>query len=92
MAVQNVALTLPDGSVKEVQAGTTVRDAIAAIGAGLARAAVAARLDGRYEPLDSAIESDAALEVVTRNSDDGLYVLRHSTAHLMAWAVRSAVA
>ncbi|MHC4829624.1 MAG: threonine--tRNA ligase [Planctomycetota bacterium] len=87
MAEQNVALTLPDGSVKEVAAGTTVREAIAAIGPGLARAAIAARLDGRWEPLDEPINVDAVLEVVTRNSDDGLYVLRHSTAHLMAWAV-----
>jgi threonyl-tRNA synthetase len=87
MAEQNVTLTLPDGSVKEVAAGTTVRDAIAAIGPGLARAAVAARLDGRYEPLDQPVHADASLEVVTRDSEDGLYVLRHSTAHLMAWAV-----
>ncbi|RKZ14688.1 threonine--tRNA ligase [bacterium] len=87
MAKQNVQLTLPDGSVKEVTAGTTLHEAIAAIGPGLARAAVAARLDGRYAALDAPLEADAALEVVTRNSDDGLYVLRHSTAHLMAWAV-----
>jgi threonyl-tRNA synthetase len=87
MAEQNVALTLPDGSVKEVAAGTTVRDAIAAIGPGLARAAVAAKVDGRFEPFDEPISADAKLEVVTRNSDEGLEVLRHSTAHLMAWAV-----
>jgi threonyl-tRNA synthetase len=87
MAAQNVALTLPDGSVKEVAAGTTVRDAIAAIGPGLARAAVAARLDGDWQPLDEPVIQDASLEVVTRDSDEGLYVLRHSTAHLMAWAV-----
>lgn len=87
MAASTVALALPDGSVKQVPTGTTLRDAIAAIGPGLARAAIAARLDGRYEPLDQPVQHDAALEVVTRDSDDGLYVLRHSTAHLMAWAV-----
>jgi len=83
-----ISLTLPDGSKKEVERGSTVRDAITAIGPGLARAAVAAKLDGRWEPLDEPIEQDAALEVVTRNSDEGLFVLRHSTAHLMAYAVQ----
>ncbi len=84
----DIALTLPDGSKKEVESGTTVLDAIKAIGPGLARAAVAARVDGRWEPFDEPIDHDASLEVVTRDSDEGLFVLRHSTAHLMAYAVQ----
>ena len=84
----SIALTLPDGSKKEVERGTTVLEAIRAIGPGLARAAVAAKVDGRWEPFDQPIEGDASLEVVTRGSEEGLEVLRHSTAHLMAYAVQ----
>ncbi len=84
----DIALTLPDGSKKEVESGTTVLDAIKAIGPGLARAAVAAKVDGRWEPFDEPIDHDASLEVVTRDSEEGLFVLRHSTAHLMAYAVQ----
>ena len=84
----DIALTLPDGSKKEVESGSTVLDAIKAIGPGLARAAVAARVDGQWEPFDEPIDHDATLEVVTRDSDEGLFVLRHSTAHLMAYAVQ----
>ncbi len=88
MAPDNVTLTLPDGSQKELPRGTTVRGAIEAIGPGLLRAAVAARLDGEWEPFDLPLESDGRLEVVTRNQPDALYVLRHSTAHLMAYAIQ----
>jgi len=84
----DIALTLPDGSKKEVESGSTVLDAIKAIGPGLARAAVAARVDGQWEPFDEPIDHDATLEVVTRDSEEGLFVLRHSTAHLMAYAVQ----
>ncbi len=88
MAEGTLQLTLPDGQAIEVPKGISVREAIASIGAGLARAAVAARVDGRYEPMDEPLQKDATLEVVTRDSEDGLYVLRHSTAHLMAYAVQ----
>jgi threonyl-tRNA synthetase len=88
MSAGMITLRLPDGSSKEVAAGSTVLQAIEAIGSGLARAAVAARIDGAWEPLDLALEKDAALEVITRSSEEGLDVLRHSTAHLMAYAVQ----
>ena len=83
-----IALTLPDGSKKEVERGSTVLDAITAIGPGLARAAIAARVDGRWEPFHEKLDHDASLEVVTRDSEQALDVLRHSTAHLMAYAVQ----
>jgi threonyl-tRNA synthetase len=88
MSTSSIALSLPDGSKKEIARGSTVREAIAAIGPGLARAAVAARVDGIWQPLDEPLHADARLEVVTRDSEDGLEVLRHSTAHLMAYAVQ----
>ncbi len=88
MAEGMIRLTLPDGNTIEVAKGTNVRDAIAAIGEGLARAAVAARVEGEYRLMDEPLEEDGRFEVVTRNSEDGLYVLRHSTAHLMAYAVQ----
>jgi threonyl-tRNA synthetase len=88
MSAGMITLGLPDGSSKELPSGSTVLQAIEAIGPGLARAAIAARIDGAWEPLDLALENDAALEVITRNSDEALEVLRHSTAHLMAYAVK----
>ena len=88
MASEAILLTLPDGTRLQVPRGSTIRDAIGQIGAGLARAAIAAKLDGAFEPLDLPIERDAKLEVVVRDSDEGLFVLRHSTAHLMAYAVK----
>jgi threonyl-tRNA synthetase len=83
-----VTLTLPDGARKPLPRGTTVRDAIAAIGSGLARAAVAAKVNGSFEPFDEPIVADAAFAVVTRDAPESLDVLRHSTAHLMAYAVQ----
>ena len=88
MSKDLLELRLPDGSVLEVESGTPVRDAIAQIGSGLARAAIAARVDGRWIPLDEPLREGGSLEVVTRGSEQGLPVLRHSTAHLMAYAVQ----
>ncbi len=88
MAEANVTLSLPDGSAVDVPRGSTVLSAIATIGEGLARAAVAAKLDGHYQPLDETLQEDARLEVVTKNMDEALDVLRHSTAHLMAYAIQ----
>jgi threonyl-tRNA synthetase len=87
-SVADVAVTLPDGSVRRVPRGTTPREVAAGIGRRLARDAVAARLDGVLTDLDRPLESDVALQIVTADSDDGLYVYRHSSAHLMAQAVK----
>jgi threonyl-tRNA synthetase len=85
---RKIAVTLPDGSVREVPRGTTPREVAASIGRRLARDAVAARLDGDLTDLDRALETDVALAIVTADSEDGLYVYRHSSAHLMAQAIK----
>jgi threonyl-tRNA synthetase len=84
----SVRVTLPDGSVREVAAGTTARGVAESIGAGLARAAVAARVDGAIRDLDRPIERDVSLAILTDRDPDALEVLRHSAAHVLATAVR----
>ncbi len=83
-----VRVTLPDGSVREVAAGTSARGVAESIGAGLARAAVAARVDGAIWDLDRPIERDVSLAILTDRDPDALEVLRHSAAHVLATAVR----
>jgi threonyl-tRNA synthetase len=83
-----VRVTLPDGSVREVAAGTTARTVAESIGPGLARAAVAARVDGAVWDLDRPIEGDVSLAILTDRDPDALEVLRHSAAHVLATAVR----
>jgi hypothetical protein len=83
-----VRVTLPDGSVREIASGTTARGVAESIGAGLARAAVAARVDGAVWDLDRPIERDVSLAILTDRDPDALAVLRHSAAHVLATAVR----
>ena len=83
-----VRVTLPDGSVREVASGTSARAVAESIGAGLARAAVAARVDGAVWDLDRPIERDVALAILTDRDPEALEVLRHSAAHVLATAVR----
>ncbi len=83
-----VNLTLPDGSVRAVAGGTTGLDVAKSIGAGLARAALAIKLDGKTTDLSRPITKDAALEIVTSKSADASDVIRHSTAHVLAMAVQ----
>ena len=80
-------LTLPDGSVRSYEDGATGLDVATSIGAGLARAAVAVTVDGETLDLNRPIDSDGALSVVTENTEEGRFVLRHSAAHVMAQAV-----
>lgn len=82
-------IALPDGSEKEVQAGSTPIDIARSISENLARQAVAARVDGQIVDLDFPLDRDAHLELVTLNSPAGLEVYRHSAAHLMAQAVKA---
>ncbi|MCX5648301.1 MAG: threonine--tRNA ligase [Planctomycetota bacterium] len=81
---------LPDGSNLEVAEGTTVAEVANRIGSRLAQAAVAARLSGKLVDLGTRLDADAAydLEILTDKSDQALSILRHSTAHVMAAAVR----
>jgi threonyl-tRNA synthetase len=82
-----VTVRLPDGSEKELAAGSTAADLARAVGPGLGRAAVAAEVDGRLVDLSAALPDKATVAVVTAQSDAGREVLRHSTAHVMAQAV-----
>jgi threonyl-tRNA synthetase len=86
--MSTIRLTLPDGSVREVESGTTARQVAQSIGAGLARAALAARVDGQIRDLDRPITEDAAFAILTDRDPDALDVLRHSAAHILATAVR----
>ncbi len=85
---KKIRLTLPDGSARDVPVGTTPRAVAEAIGPRLARAAVAARVDGEVWDLDRPIRGDTSLEVLTEGEEAALPVLRHSAAHVLATAVR----
>ncbi|MFA9440635.1 threonine--tRNA ligase [Uliginosibacterium sp. sgz301328] len=81
-------ITLPDGSVRAFDAPISVYDIAASIGTGLARAAIAGKVDGKLVDASYVIDRDAALSIVTDKDADGLDVIRHSTAHLLAYAVK----
>jgi len=81
-------ITLPDGSTRHYDHAVTVADIAADIGPGLAKAAVGGRVDGRLVDTDAPVDHDARIEIVTPKDDDGLHMIRHSTAHLMAQAVK----
>ena len=81
-------ITLPDGSQRVFENPVSVREVAAAIGPGLAKAALAGRLDGELVDTSTVIERDARLAIVTDKDADGLDVIRHSTAHLLAYAVK----
>ncbi len=83
-----VVVTLPDGSKREYPAALTVRDVAQSIGAGLAKAALAGKVDGKLVDTSYLIEKDAELAIVTDKDPEGLEVIRHSTAHLLAYAVK----
>ncbi|OPA76703.1 threonine--tRNA ligase [Paenibacillus selenitireducens] len=84
----SVKVTLPDGAVREYEAGSTTEDVAASISSGLKKNAVAGKIDGKIVDIYAPIESDAALEIITLDSKDGLELMRHSTAHLMAQAIK----
>src|SRR5450432_2039948 len=81
-------VTLPDGSQRTFDHPVTVDEVAGGIGAGLRKAALAARVDGRLVDTSYLIERDANLVIVTDRDADGLEVIRHSTAHLLAQAVK----
>jgi threonyl-tRNA synthetase len=81
-------ITLPDGSERTYEAPLTVAEIAADIGPGLAKAALAGRLDGRLVDTDFVISSDANVAIVTPKDPAGLEIIRHSTAHLLAQAVQ----
>ena len=81
-------ITLPDGSQREFSQAVTVAEIAQSIGAGLARAALAGKVDGLLVDTSHRIESDAQVGIITDRDPEGLEVLRHSTAHLLAYAVK----
>ena len=85
--MENVNVTLPGGKVVEVSRGTRIAELLASCGGN--NRAIAAKLDGRPVDLQRAIDADGVVEWITAESADGLDILRHSTAHLMAQAVQS---
>jgi len=85
-----ISVTLPDGSVREVAPGTTPADIAAAIGPGLAKAAIAARVDGELRDIGRPLEQDVQLALVTsRDEADALELARHDFAHVLAEAVQA---
>ena len=85
MAVQ---IKLPDGAVREYAEGSTIDDVAASISAGLRKNAVAGKINGKTVDLKTQLEDQATIEIVTLDSADGVEVMRHSTAHLMAQAIK----
>ncbi|MDE0932659.1 MAG: threonine--tRNA ligase [Novosphingopyxis baekryungensis] len=85
-----IRITLPDGTARDVERGTTPADVAAAIGPGLAKAAIAARVNGEMRDIGRPIEEDAELALVTsRDVDDALELARHDYAHVLAEAVQN---
>jgi threonyl-tRNA synthetase len=82
-----ITITLPDGSNRELAAGSTAAGLAASIGRGLARAAVAARVDGTLTDLGAPLSEGVSVAIITADSPEGRFVLRHSTAHVLAQAV-----
>jgi len=87
-ASEQVRVTLPDGSERLYPAGVTVREIAESIGSRLARAALAARVDGKVVDLARSIDGNSRIEILTDRDQDALAVLRHSAAHILATAVR----
>ena len=81
-------IALPDGSVKELAAGATVADVAASIGAGLAKAALAGKVDGTLVDLTATVTDGATVEIITAKSPEAPHIMRHSCAHIMAEAVQ----
>src|SRR3954465_11746919 len=82
------SIKLPDGSGGELPDGTTVRQLAESIGRGLAKAAIVGRVDGKLVALSHPLSGSHEGSIVTDRDGDGLYVMRHSTAHVMAQALR----
>lgn len=84
-----IHITLPDGSKREFAGPVTVAEVAGSIGAGLAKAALAGRVDGRLVDTSFQMMGDSTLAIITAKDPDGLEVIRHSTAHLLAYAAKT---
>ena len=83
-----VSVQLPDGSKREFDAPVTVAEVASSIGAGLAKAALAGKVDGELVDTSHVIDHDVALSIVTGRDEEGLDLIRHSASHLLAYAVK----
>ncbi|HYF83086.1 MAG TPA: threonine--tRNA ligase [Clostridia bacterium] len=83
-----IKVTLKDGSVKEYQKGITVEEIVASIGSGLLKAAIAAKINGKVVDLNTPVNEDCSLEVLTFDDDEGKHALRHTSSHILAQAVK----
>src|SRR5258706_5111164 len=83
-----VAITLPDGSVRQFEKPVTVGEVADSIGPGSAKAAIGGKVDGKLVDVSHTIPNDAKLAIVTDGDPEGLDMIRHSTAHLLAYAVK----
>ncbi|MGH6979531.1 MAG: TGS domain-containing protein, partial [Brevundimonas sp.] len=83
-----INITLPDGSRREFDHPVSVMDVAQSIGPGLAKATVAGKVDGRLVDAGDVIDRDAALQIITPKDDEGVEIIRHSTAHLVGHAVK----
>ncbi len=87
--MSDITVYLPDGSNRTLPSGATVRDLAASIGAGLAKAAIAGKINGDLVDLTSTIPNGSSVAIITEKSPEALEIVRHSTSHLMAQAVKS---
>ncbi len=83
-----INVTLPDGSKREIAIGSTVADLASSIGAGLAKSAIAGKVNGELVDLSSVLTDEASVSIITEKSPEALDIIRHSTSHLMAQAVK----
>ena len=83
-----INITLPDGSRREYPGPVTVAEVASSIGSGLAKAALAGKIDGKVVDTSFTIGQDSPLSIITAKDPEGLDVIRHSTAHLLAYAVK----
>ena len=86
--MSQIKITFPDGAVREYPVGTTTEDIAGSISTGLKKNAIAGKVNGKVVDVYAPINEDAKVEIVTVDSEDGLEVYRHSTAHLMAQAIK----
>jgi len=87
--MNQIKVTLPDGSERSLQQGATIYDLAASIGAGLAKAAIAGKIDGNMVDVTAPLTDGAKVEIITEKSPEALEIVRHSTSHLMAQAVKA---
>ena len=83
-----IKITLPDASIREFPQPVSVAEVAASIGAGLAKAALGGKVDGMVVDVGYLIDKDSAISIITAKDTDGLELIRHSTAHLLAYAVK----